>query len=68
MHFKERRHEIAKQNNRIFTHIAFITDDINPGYFIGGITVADGVIVATVVPVRGASNDDIICDACRRNH
>lgn len=64
MHFKERRHEIAKQNNRIFTHIAFITDDINPGCFIGGITVADGVIVIAVVTARDASNEHITCDSC----
>jgi len=51
MYFKERCYEIAKQNIRIFTHIAFIANDINPGNFIGGIALADGVIAVAILAV-----------------
>lgn len=51
MYLKERRYEIAKQNIWIFTHIAFIPNDINPGDFIGGFTIADGVIAVAILAV-----------------
>lgn len=55
MHLKERRHEIAKQINRIFTHIAFITHDINTGRVICGIAFPD-CYTRVVIVITGDTN------------
>ncbi len=49
MHFKERRHEIAKKNDRIFTRFTFITIGINLGCFISDTTITGCFIIVIVV-------------------